>query len=81
MRSLTLSPQTKVWFSLLLAAGLMAFGLAWLALVGAGPGEAGAWPPGSRLTGRQAPELVRPFSPQSLAGGLAPEQRNQAARP
>ncbi len=81
MQCLARSPQTRVWFSLMLAAGLVAFGLAWLALVGARQGESGAWPPSPRLTGRQTPELLQPFSPQHLAGGLAPDYQDQAARP
>ncbi|MSQ06730.1 MAG: hypothetical protein EXR54_00320 [Dehalococcoidia bacterium] len=80
MQCLALSRQSRVWFSLLLAAGLVAFGLVWLALVGPGQGS-GAWPHSPRLTGRQAPELLQPFSPQRLLGGLALDPGDQAARP
>ena len=80
MQCLALSPQSRVWFSLLLAAGLVAFGLVWLALVGTGQGS-GAWPHSPRLTGRQMPELMQPFSPQRLVGGLAWDYRDQTVRP
>ena len=80
MQCLALSHQSRVWFSLLLAAGLVAFGLVWLALVGTGQGS-GSWPHSPRVTGRQMPELMQPFSPQRLAGGLVLEHEDQAARP
>jgi len=80
MRCLTLPARTRFWGTLLLAAALAGFGLAWLALVGSGEG-ASTRPEGLRLTGRQVPVLVQPFSPQRLVGELAPNDPDRAMQP
>jgi hypothetical protein len=80
MRCVQFSHGTRLRGSLLLAAALACFGLAWLALVGAREGDA-AWPGGPRLTARQVPELVQPFSPQRLVGELVPDGRDRRVRP
>lgn len=80
MRRLQLSVRARFWGSLLLAAALVACGLAWLALAGGTQGTA-ASRYGQAVVSGQAQVLMSPFSPQRLVRELAPDHWDRAAAP